>query len=123
MCQNVDFAETAGANSRQPHLPGGPLGCTLGSGGGSPNTLQRADLSRRIFSLVDVIASLIPVIMVVEISIPGNTVGFEGEVEGRSPIVGAMGAPPITSLPPSEFEAGVQPSSEPLFDLRRQPTS
>ena len=71
-----------GTNSRRLHLPDDPLGCTVGSVGSSPNTRQRADLSRRIFSLVDIIASLIPVTIVRGKSIPGFMVGLEGEAKG-----------------------------------------
>ena len=48
------------------------------------NAQQWANLSRRIFSLVDIIASLIPVIIAGGISSPGITVGLEGEARGKS---------------------------------------
>ena len=52
-----------------------------GSASRSLNSWRWADLSRRIFSLVDAIASLIPVIVAGGTSIIGIAVGLEG---GRS---------------------------------------
>ena len=53
----------ADPNSRQPCLPKDPLVCVSGSVDGSLDTWRPAYLNCRIFSLVDPIASLAPVIV------------------------------------------------------------